>query len=154
MKALFEQVGVTCRVVEDIRRTKWEKMCWNVVFNPLTVLVDDRIAKALLHPELSVVIQRVVDETVAVAKADGVDLAPDMAKKVVQESQAIRDIHTSMYDDWKAGRRTEIEHLNGYLVRRGQALGVPTPVNEILYALVKAITEPMPVDPVGDRSSQ
>jgi len=147
IKALFEKAGIGCQVVADIRRTKWEKMCWNVVFNPLTILIDDRVSKALSHPELRGVIERVVEETVAVARAEGVELDSDMADKVVQWSQEIRDIHTSMYDDWKAGRRTEIEHLNGYLVRAGHALGVPTPVNETLYALVKAITEPAPLGP-------
>jgi 2-dehydropantoate 2-reductase len=45
-----------------------------------------------------------------------------------------------MYDDWKACRPTEIDSLNGYIVRRGRELGVPTPVNEALTALIKVIT--------------
>jgi 2-dehydropantoate 2-reductase len=45
-----------------------------------------------------------------------------------------------MYDDWKAGRPTEIEYLNGYIVRQGEALGIPTPINRALTALVKCIT--------------
>jgi 2-dehydropantoate 2-reductase len=148
IKALFEKAGIGCQIVADIQRTKWEKMCWNVVFNPLTVLIADRVSKALSHPELRAVIERVVEETVAVAKAEGVVLAPDMAAKVIQWSQEIRDIHTSMYDDWKAGRQTEIEHLNGYIVRAGKTLGVVTPVNDTLYALVKTVTEPAPLGPV------
>jgi 2-dehydropantoate 2-reductase len=46
-----------------------------------------------------------------------------------------------MYDDWKAGRQTEIRNLNGYIVERGSALGIPTPVNEALTAMIKTITE-------------
>lgn len=148
LTALFEKAGIKCQVVDDIRRTKWEKMCWNVVFNPLTVLIDDRVSKALSHAELRSLIERIVDETVAVARAEGVELGADMSRKIIQWSQEIRDIHTSMYDDWKAGRPTEIESLNGYVVRRGQVMGVPTPVNETLCALIKAITEPAPVGPV------
>ena len=136
---------MTCQVVEDIRQTKWEKMCWNVAFNPLTVLINDRVSKALSHPEMRAMIKLIVEEAVAVARADGVNLAPDIADKVVQWAQEIRDIHTSMFDDWKAGRRTEIDFLNGYIVRRGSLLGIPTPVNEIMCALVKTITEPAPV---------
>jgi len=147
VKAVFEAGGIACRVPSDIRRTKWEKMCWNVVFNPLTVLIDDRIAKALTYPDLRVLIHRIVDEAVAVARAEGVDLGPKMAEKLIQSSEEIRDIHTSMFDDWKAGRRTEIEYLNGYLVRQGLVLGVPTPVNATLYALIKAMTELMPLGP-------
>ena len=147
IKALFDQAGITCEVVEDIGRTKWEKMCWNVAFNPLTVLLNDRVSKALTHPEMHAMIKLLVGEAVAVAQAEGVELDPDIADKVVQWSQEIRDIHTSMYDDWKAGRRTEIDFLNGYLVRRGRELGVPVPVNEAVCALIKTITEPAQMGP-------
>jgi 2-dehydropantoate 2-reductase len=126
-------------------------MCWNVVFNPLTVLIDDRISKALSHPELRGMIERIVEETVAVARAEGIELGTDMSRKIIQWSEEIRDIHTSMYDDWKAGRPTEIEYLNGYVISRGRVLRVPTPVNETVYALIKAITEPAPVGPVSLR---
>jgi len=145
IKVLFDQAGIPCEVVEDIRRTKWEKMCWNVAFNPLTVLLNDRVSKALAHPEMRALIKLLVREAVAVARAEGVELDLDVADKVVQSSEEIRDIHTSMYDDWKAGRRTEIDFLNGYLVRRGRELGVPTLVNEAVCALIKAITELAPL---------
>jgi 2-dehydropantoate 2-reductase len=147
IKALFDRAGIPCEVVGDIRRTKWEKMCWNVAFNPLTVLLNDRVSKALAHPEMHAMIKLLVGEAVAVAQAEGVELDPNIADKVVQWSQEIRDIHTSMYDDWKAGRRTEIDFLNGYLVLRGRQLGVPVPVNEAVCALIKTITEPAPVGP-------
>jgi len=138
---LFTQAGLSCQVAEDIRRSKWEKMCWNCVFNPLTVIINDRVSKALDHPEMLGVIHQIVGEVVAVAAGLKVPLAPDMADKVVRWSQEIRDIHTSMYDDWKAGRPTEIDFLNGYIVKRGRDLGIPTPLNEALTAMIKAITE-------------
>jgi 2-dehydropantoate 2-reductase len=139
--ALFEQTGLSCQIVEDVRKTKWEKMCWNCVFNPITVLINDRVAKALDHPEMLSVIARIVEEVVAVAAGSKVPLSNDMADKVVRWSQEIRDIHTSMYDDWKAGRPTEIDYLNGYIVRRGRELGIPTPLNEALTVMIKVITE-------------
>ncbi len=148
LKSLFEGAGIPCQVSEDIMRTKWEKMCWNVAFNPLTVLLNDRVSKAITHPEMRTMIKLIVEEAVAVAQADGVELDPDIADKVIQWSQEVRDIHTSMFDDWKVGRRTEIDHLNGYLVRRGNELGIRTPVNETVCALIKTITEPAPMGPV------
>jgi 2-dehydropantoate 2-reductase len=63
-----------------------------------------------------------------------------MIDKVIRWSQEIRDIHTSMYDDWKAGRPPEIEALNGYVARRARALGVAAPLNEAMTALIAAIT--------------
>ncbi len=138
---LFTQAGIPCSVVEDIRRSKWEKMCWNCVFNPLTVILTDRVAKALDHPEMLSVIRQIVGEVAAVSAGCKVPLAPDIAEQVVRWTQELRDIHTSMYDDWKAGRRTEIDYLNGYVARRGRELGIPTPLNEALTAMIKTITE-------------
>ncbi|MBI5854291.1 MAG: molybdopterin-dependent oxidoreductase [Nitrospirae bacterium] len=128
-------------MTDDIRRTKWEKMCWNCVFNPLTVVIDDRVAKALDHPEMLSVIRQIVGEVCAVSAGMKVPLSADMADKVLRWTQEIRDIHTSMYDDWKAGRPTEIDSLNGYIVAKGRELGIPTPVNEALTAMIKTITE-------------
>ena len=138
---MFKQAGISCQLSEDIRKSKWEKMCWNCVFNPLTVVIDDKVAKALDHPEMAGVIRQIVGEVAAVSAAVKVPLAPDMAEKVVKWTQELRDIHTSMYDDWKGKRPTEIDYLNGYIVRVGRELGIPTPVNEALTAMVKTITE-------------
>ena len=139
--AHFSDAGITCKVSSDIRRAKWEKMCWNCVFNPLTVILNDCIAKALEHPEMLSMISMIVHEVVNVAERLGVPLGKQMAEKVVRSSQEIRDIHTSMYDDWKAGRTTEIDDLNGFIVKKGREFGVPTPLNAALTTLVKVITE-------------
>jgi len=141
IKELFTAAGIPCHLSKDIRRSKWEKMCWNCVFNPITVLIDDKVAKALDHPEMLRVIHQIVDEVAAVSAAVKVPLPADMAERVVKATQEIRDIHTSMYDDWKAGRQTEIAYLNGYIVQKGRELGIPTPVNEAMTAMIKTITE-------------
>ncbi len=144
---VFKQAGLSCQLSDDIRKSKWEKMCWNCVFNPITVLIDDKVAKALDHPEMTGVIRQIVGEVAAVSAALKVPLASDMAEKVVKWTQELRDIHTSMYDDWKSRRPTEIEYLNGYIVRQGRKLGIQTPVNEALTAMIKAVTEREPSGP-------
>lgn len=141
IRDLFASAGIPCHLSKDIRRSKWEKMCWNCVFNPITVLIDDHVAKALDHPEMPGVIRQIVGEVAAVSAAMKVPLPLDMPERVVKATQEIRDIHTSMYDDWKAGRRTEIDSLNGFIVRQGREFGIPTPVNEALTAMIKTITE-------------
>jgi 2-dehydropantoate 2-reductase len=147
IKSLFAAAGIPCQLSKDIRRSKWEKMCWNCVFNPITVLINDNVAKALDHPELLGVIRQIVGEVTAVSAAMKVPLPLDMPERVVKATQEIRDIHTSMYDDWKAGRRTEIAFLNGYIVEKGRELGIPTPVNEALTAMIKAVTEKERIGP-------
>jgi 2-dehydropantoate 2-reductase len=141
IRDLFTAAGIPCHLSKDIRRSKWEKMCWNCVFNPITVLIDDHVAKALDHTEMTGVIRQIVGECAAVSAALKVPLPLDMPERVIKASQEIRDIHTSMYDDWKAGRRTEIDYLNGFIVEQGRRLGIPTPVNEALTAMIKTITE-------------
>lgn len=141
IRDLFASAGIPCHLSKDLRRSKWEKMCWNCVFNPITVLIDDRVAKALDHPEMTGVIRQIVGECAAISAALKVPLPLDMPERVVKASQEIRDIHTSMYDDWQAGRQTEIDYLNGFIVEQGRKLGIPTPVNEALTAMIKTITE-------------
>jgi 2-dehydropantoate 2-reductase len=147
IRDLFTTAGIPCQLSKDIRRSKWEKMCWNCVFNPLTVLIDDKVSSALEHPEMMGVIRQIVAEVAAISAAVKVPLPADMPDRVVKWTQEIRDIHTSMYDDWKAGRPTEIRNLNGYIVDQGRALGIPTPVNEALTAMIKTLTEKPGVGP-------
>ncbi|MBK8276781.1 MAG: 2-dehydropantoate 2-reductase [Nitrospira sp.] len=144
IRDVFASANIACHLSKDIRRSKWEKMCWNCVFNPITVVIDDHVAKALDHPEMTGVIRQIVGEVAAISAAMKVPLPLDMAERVVKATQEIRDIHTSMYDDWKAGRRTEIDYLNGFIVQKGRELGIPTPVNEALTAMIKTITEKEP----------
>lgn len=141
IRNMFTGAGIPCQVSKDIRRSKWEKMCWNCVFNPLTVLINDKVSAALEHPEMMRVIHQIVAEVAAVSAAGKVPLPADMPERVVKWTQEIRDIHTSMYDDWKGGRQTEIRNLNGYIVDQGRIFGIPTPVNEALTAMIKALTE-------------
>lgn len=137
---LFHSSGVECTVSKNIRRAKWEKMCWNCVCNPLTVVLHDHVARALDRPPMQQVIAAIVREVVAIAACEGVVLPEGMPERVTQWSQELRDIHTSMYDDWKGGQETEIDYLNGYIVDQGAAHRIPTPVNRTLWALVKALT--------------
>lgn len=147
IRDIFASANIPCHLSKDIRRSKWEKMCWNCVFNPITVLIDDHVARALDHPEMTGVIRQIVGEVTAISAAMKVPLPLDMPERVVKATQEIRDIHTSMYDDWKAGRRTEIDSLNGFIVQKGRELGIPTPVNEALTAMIKTITEKEPTGP-------
>ena len=79
----------------------------------------------------------VVEETLAVAKASGVSMAPDMLARTYKIADAMPTQFSSTAQDLARGKPTEIDHLNGYVVRRGEALGVPTPANRVLQALVK-----------------
>jgi 2-dehydropantoate 2-reductase len=79
----------------------------------------------------------VVDECLAVARAAGVTVPGDMHKATPQIAQSMPAQFSSTAQDLSRGKPTEIDHLNGIVVRKGEQLGVPTPVNRMLLALVK-----------------
>ena len=141
---LFTQAGIHCETSPDIRRAKWERMCWNCVFSPLTALLNDRVGKVLDQPGMSRVMVSIVEEVCAIAMAHRVPLDEKMPEAVLHRSQDLREIHTSMYYDWKMGRPTEIEDLNGYILKKGIEFGIPTPVNEMLSVLIRSMTVASP----------
>jgi len=81
----------------------------------------------------------VVQETLAVAKASGVSMAPDMLTRTYRIAEAMPTQFSSTAQDLARGKPTEIDHLNGYVVQRGEALGIPTPANRALHSLVKLL---------------
>ena len=81
----------------------------------------------------------IVAECLAVAGADGVSVPDDAWAAVQRIAQTMPGQYSSTAQDLARGKPSEIDHLNGYVMRRGAALGVPTPVNRALHALVKLI---------------
>jgi 2-dehydropantoate 2-reductase len=80
-----------------------------------------------------------VDECLAVADASGVQVAGDMHKAAERIAQTMPGQYSSTAQDLARGKKTEIDHLNGVVVRKGEALGVPTPANRMLVAVVKLL---------------
>ena len=88
------------------------------------------------------VLAAAAEEVVAVARAAGVQLpSQDFTAAALKLAQAMGEATSSTAQDIAQGKRTEIDALNGFVVRRGAELGVPTPVNHTLYALVKLLEE-------------
>jgi 2-dehydropantoate 2-reductase len=85
------------------------------------------------------VMRDVMDECLTVARAAGVAVPGDSWEGVLRIAQTMPTQFSSTAQDLARGKRSEIDHLNGFVVRQGEALGVPTPVNRALYALVKLL---------------
>lgn len=136
---LISEAGISCHLTYQIRKAKWEKLCWNATFNPLSVILDHPIALILETPSLLEIVRQGISETIAVAAGEGIDLTPNIIEETISASDRFKAYHTSMYEDYKNGKPTEIEHLNGDLIRRGKKSNIPTPIHEALYALVKGL---------------
>jgi 2-dehydropantoate 2-reductase len=132
--------GLTVRVSDEVRRAIWEKLTLNAATLP-TAALTRLTAGALGQPGTMLdLVDALALETVAVANASG--LAVDAAERLDLIHAALAKAgpgKASMLQDIEANRRTEIDVINGAVVREGQRTGVPTPLNETLYALVTGL---------------
>jgi len=143
LAAMFEQAEVPCRISDDIARELWTKMVLNCAYNALSALTRAPYGRLVRSDPVRDLGMRAIAETVAVARAEGV-LLPEQAtaEAAMRLAEKMTGATSSMAQDVVRGRPTEIDSLNGYVVRRGIALGVATPVNAILTAMVKLLEEP------------
>lgn len=140
--ALFNPAGVPCKVSDDIEADLWTKMVMNCAGNAITAIAQTSYGHAARNPHTHQVMIKVIEETVAVARASGVRLPDtDLVEMGMRLAEALGDATSSTAQDLARGKRTEIDSLNGYIARRGAELGIPTPVSSTLFALVKLIEE-------------
>ena len=138
----FAGAGVPCRISENIEGELWTKLVWNCAGNALTALARSSYGQVAQNELARDLLAAAASEAIAVARAAGVDLPPlDLAAAGVKMAKDLGDATSSTAQDIARGKRTEIDALNGYVARRGAELGVPTPVNHTLFALVKLLEE-------------
>ena len=136
---VFQRGGLECRAQADIESVLWEKLLVNVGLNPLTALL--RVPNGAL-PEIKeawTLAVAAAGEAQAVARAAGFNQDLDPEARLRQVCAATAANRSSMLQDVLAGRATEIDALNGQVSARGAALGVPTPVNDLLTRLLRAL---------------
>jgi 2-dehydropantoate 2-reductase len=141
---LFRGAGLECQPREDIEAVLWEKLVINVGINPLTALLRVPNGALLQVPgawDLAVAAAR---EAQAVARAAGLSLTGEPSARLRQVCSDTAANRSSMLQDILAGRPTEIEALNGQVAARGRALGLATPVNDLLTQLVRAASQSAP----------
>lgn len=135
---LFGGAGIAARVSEDAVGALWGKLVVNCAYNALSALTQMPYGLMIRQPGVEAVMRDVVAECAAVAGASGVTLAPDVLDGVLGLAASMPAQKSSTAQDLQRGKPTEVDHLNGFLLRKGAALGVPTPVNRVLHTLVKA----------------
>lgn len=140
---LFDRAGIPCRISDNIEGELWTKLIWNCAGNAISALAGVTYGVIAANEEARRVIAAVVHETLAVAREAGIrpagldDPEAAMAGALKLLSQQMAAATSSTAQDLARGKKTEIDSLNGYVARLGAKLGVPTPVNHTLYALVK-----------------
>jgi 2-dehydropantoate 2-reductase len=139
IKNYFEAAGIPVTISDNVAGELWAKLVLNCAYNALSAITQLPYGKMIEGPGIRDVMRDVVEETLAVAKACGVQMVPGMLERTLNLAAAMPTQYSSTAQDLARGKPTEIDHLNGYVVRKGEALGIPTPANRALHALVKLL---------------
>lgn len=138
---LLEGTPLRVHLSSDFPTLAWRKLLINAVANPITALTLQRQA-VFRRDDIKALCLAILDEAVAVARADGARLAEDESLRTLSTLLTYpAEAGTSMYFDRLAGRALEVEALTGAVVAAGQRLGVPTPLNSALLTLLRAISD-------------
>jgi 2-dehydropantoate 2-reductase len=133
--------GMPTSAVADARGPQWRKVIFNASTNPIGALTGLTHGRVCERPDLRALVSGLVDEGKAVARAQGIVLDADPEDLIdhAAKPEVAYDHKASMLQDVEARRTTEIDYLNGGIVRFGREHGVPTPLNEAIWALVKGV---------------
>ena len=138
--AILQAASLKPQWVDDISRILWVKLLLNVAINPIAAISAVENGAILADEKLLLQADAVMHESLAVAHAEGINIEhPEMFKTLIEVLESTASNKCSMLQDVLAGRVTEIESLCGEVVRRAEAHGIATPLNNQLIALVKSI---------------
>jgi 2-dehydropantoate 2-reductase len=137
----FNRAGLDTRVSDDIVGTMWDKLMINVATGALAGITRLPYGELYAVPEVEACALAAVDEAIAVARASGVKLSwTDARGPWLKAKEGLPpEFKTSMLQSLEKGARTEVDYINGSVVRWGERCGVPTPVNATLVACVKGL---------------
>jgi len=135
------RAGMPAHAVADARGPQWRKVIFNASTNPIGALTGLTHGRVCERSDLRALVSGLVDEGKAVAAAQGIVLDADPEELIdhAAKPEVAYGHKASMLQDVEARRTTEIDYLNGGIVRFGREHGVPTPLNEAIWALVKGV---------------
>jgi 2-dehydropantoate 2-reductase len=134
---VFGAAGVPVQVSDNVAGALWAKLVLNCAYNALSAITQLPYGRLVQGEGIAEVMRDLVNECLAVARAEGVTLPGEAHEAVRRLAGTMPAQYSSTAQDLARGKPSEIDHLNGLVVRRGEARGVPTPVNRALWALVK-----------------
>ena len=139
--ALLVAAGVPTEISTNVMGALWAKLILNCAYNALSAITQQPYGQLVQGEGVQDVIRDLVNECLAVAQADGITVPGDVWQAVERIAQTMPQQLSSTAQDLARGKRSEIDHLNGYVLRRGEVLGIATPVNRVMHTLVKLLEE-------------
>jgi len=133
--------GVPTEISDNVRGALWAKLVLNCAYNALSAITQLPYGVLVRNEGVPGVLRDVVAECLAVARAEGVTIPGDIDAAVAGIARTMPAQFSSTAQDLARGKRSEIDHLNGFVLRRGEALGVPVPANRLLWTLVRLLED-------------
>ena len=138
----FLDAGIPTEVLPDIRVGQWEKFLFIATMAGVTSMARATLLELMPQNHWRKVVHSCLEEIETVARATGVNLPLDMLPRTISYiEEHLADLEASMHHDLMAGRPLELDALNGAVVRAGRDSGVPTPINDVIYAMLKTYQE-------------
>lgn len=138
---LFAAAGVAATVSDHVGGALWAKLIVNCAYNALSAITRLPYGRLFESPGVEAAMADVVRECLAVAAAKGIAVPGDIWDGVLRIARTMPSQLSSTAQDLARGKSSEIDHLNGYVLRQGETLGIATPVNRLLHTLVKALEQ-------------
>jgi 2-dehydropantoate 2-reductase len=135
----FADAGVPTEISDNVRGALWAKLVLNCAYNALSALSRMPYGRLVQGEGVTRAMRDIVDECLAVAAADGVTIPGDVDAAVRRIAETMPNQYSSTAQDMARGKRSEIDHLSGLIVKRGEASGISTPANRMLHVLVKLV---------------
>jgi 2-dehydropantoate 2-reductase len=137
--AEFALAGVPVTISDNVAGALWAKLIINCVYNGLSAITQLPYGRIAPGEGIAGVMDDIVAECLAVAQADGVAVPGEIRAAVAGIAISMATQKSSTAHDVARGRKSEIDHINGYVLRRGATLGIATPVNRTIHALVRLL---------------
>ncbi|SMC81919.1 ketopantoate reductase family protein [Papillibacter cinnamivorans] len=139
VQRFLEGAGLEAKIMPDMRWAVWRKWMLNVGANQVSAVSGAGYGNLLGLPELRSLFRDAMAEVAALAQAEGIDLGEREMEEFLTTMQRHNPLgKTSMLQDVEAGRKTEVEYFSGTVMELGARHGIPTPVNRVLYRLIRA----------------
>ncbi|MCO7176376.1 ketopantoate reductase family protein [Sporolactobacillus kofuensis] len=134
---VFRKCGLEIELSEHIQQIKWEKLLWNITYNPLTALTRTRVGEALADPDLYQLLKQISTEFLTVAERAGIHIGDQYKKELLKPDEKIQNHKTSMLQDLENGCEMELDAILGFVIKTAKSLGLQLKTIETIYHLLR-----------------
>jgi 2-dehydropantoate 2-reductase len=136
---IFKKADIPCSISNDIQKELWKKLVWNAAFNSVSAVTRSNLQEIMECEETRELVRLIMTEVLNIARGIGHDLDEGIIEEYLVLPERSREVRTSTLQDLLKHKHLEIDAINGVVVKIGKKLGIPTPYNNSLYALLKLI---------------